>query len=118
VLMELGEGGVVGKDWLMGGLEGEEAHECTNGQGSMIAFERAVVGWGLRFVLCTNAHLRRKVRAEDGAPGLLVLQANVLVRLGGVGVTHPTNPSTSSFGDHGAPFDVAQGSASLPFLAG
>jgi hypothetical protein len=23
-----------------------------------------------RFALCANAHLRRKIRAEDGAPGL------------------------------------------------
>jgi len=32
VLVELGESGVVGEDWFVGGLEGEEAHECANGK--------------------------------------------------------------------------------------
>jgi hypothetical protein len=32
VLMILGEGGVVGEYWLVGGLEGEEAHESANGK--------------------------------------------------------------------------------------
>jgi len=32
VLMKLGESGVVGEDWFVGGLEGEEAHEGTNGK--------------------------------------------------------------------------------------
>jgi hypothetical protein len=32
VLVKLGEGGVVGEDWFVGGLEGEEAHECANGK--------------------------------------------------------------------------------------
>ena len=29
----------------------EEAHECANGQGSAVAFEKAVIGWGLRLGL-------------------------------------------------------------------
>jgi hypothetical protein len=51
VLVELGESGVVGEDWFVGGLEGEEAHECAIGQGSMSRFEWAVARAGTAVLL-------------------------------------------------------------------
>jgi hypothetical protein len=64
LLVELGESGVVGEDWLVGGLEGEEADECANGKVASAGLGGQWLGCGRRFALRTNAHSSHETKAR------------------------------------------------------